>query len=89
MKKKILKNVAILTFALFGLGIIGNNVMYAKDSLIEDPGDGGGGGEDCNLCVVTNVWGNVIFSCRPKQGVNNCEDSGGGYTVSCENAEEC
>ncbi len=43
MKKKILKNVVILTFALFGLGIIGNNVILAKDTIIEDPGDGGGG----------------------------------------------
>ncbi len=37
MKKKILKNVAILTFALFGLGIIGNNVFNSSNDLNASP----------------------------------------------------
>jgi len=43
MKKKLRKNVAILTLALFGLGIIGNNVLYGTDEMYPDPGGGGGG----------------------------------------------
>ena len=66
MKKSILKNVAILTFALFGLGIIGNNVMYAKDSLIENPGDGGGNEKGT---LVSNQAGDYYCCC---DGTRSC-----------------
>ncbi len=81
MKKKILKNVAILTFALFGLGIIGNNVILAKDTIIEDPGDGGGIGSNNRdyvglgpgqggcCCPGANFCATYLFPCNP----NLCE----------------
>ena len=72
MRKTILKNVAILAFAMFGLGIIGNNVMYAKDSLIEDPGDGGGGGE-WYFPYTLHVTSGGLYCC--KSGWNYCHKS--------------
>jgi len=65
--KTIKKNVMILTLALFGLGIIGNNVLIG-DVMYPAPPPGGGGGEDwkehCNP-----VWheahcpvGDVIYT---------------------------
>jgi len=45
--KTIRKNVMVLTLALFGLGIIGNNVLYGTDEMYPDPGGGGGGSYTC------------------------------------------
>ena len=49
--KTIRKNLAILMLALFGLGIIGNNVLYGTDEMYPDPGGGGGGGS--TICYWT------------------------------------
>ena len=79
--KRIRKNLAILTLALFGLGIIGNNVLYGTDAPIEAPPDDGGGSgghcgnphhlEDHYLRLKTCfplVWQQKLI-CDPMEGV--------------------
>ena len=72
MKKLILKNVAILTFALFGLGIIGNNLSYAKDSVYHDPGDGGGG-SGIQLYRHSCSHYNNYWECRSTVNTYECD----------------
>jgi len=73
MKKSILKNVAILTLALFGLGIIGNNVLIGGVMYpAPPPGDGGEdkntqGMRRCPLMELTCVEGNA-YDCT----TDNC-----------------
>jgi len=45
MKKKKIKNLAVVAIALFGFAIIGTNVVSGYENLYPDPGNGGGGGE--------------------------------------------
>ncbi len=80
MRKKFLKNVAILAFALFGLGIIGNNVMYGTNELIVDPGDGGGGSSYTCYHTWKGTWiggWHIIdcFTCTQKR-VSEFRDRG-------------
>ncbi len=71
MKKKILKNVAILTFALFGLGIIGSNVI-ADDNCTH-------GGPGSSSCSVTWTQGFLGFKFS-----GGCSIScGSGYYACC------
>ncbi len=82
MKKSILKNVAILTFALFGLGIIGNNVLYAITSPIEVGVDEIWTHNYCRCHGEECKGGNAISfrrSCAKSEEPIQCPD----YSVNC------
>jgi len=67
--KTIKKNVMVIILALFGLGIIGNNVLYATDEMKEEEEEGGGGGHanPCDEIWTVNYYGGfpggVGFEC--------------------------
>ncbi len=65
MRKSILQNLAILAFALFGLGIIGNNV-FADGTQLEHEGVSDGGWVNCrhNDGIGPPFWGRVCGECK-------------------------
>ncbi len=59
--KKIIKNLAVIAIALFGFAVIGVNVVSVSygnpyETIMEDPGEGGGG--VAGICY-TNYMGGV------------------------------
>ncbi len=43
---------------------------------------------ECDLCVIKNLMGKIVFSCKAKPD-ESCSKSGGLGSVYCNNAEEC
>ncbi len=74
MRKTILKNVAILTFALFGMGIIGHNVAYAITEPIHEGGDSGCDGNYCEW----SGWFSSCSACCGEYMNANCGRGGCG-----------
>ena len=68
MKKKILKNATILTFALFGLGIISVNVTASHTTLKENDGGGGGNGKTLVERIPGHPDGSHYFCCIDGSG---------------------
>jgi len=93
MKKHFKKSIIIISFFLFSLFALvsvtsTNNVDANMNLSLDNLFLVAYADEECDLCVVKNIWGKVIFSCRQMQD-EECEKSGGGYSVYCNNAIEC
>jgi hypothetical protein len=75
MKKSFFKKTMILCFAVFGMVMIGNNV-FATDpdpDEYEEPGDGSGGGAQCEMTQVCASGICSILNAKKRVFANGCK----------------
>ncbi len=87
MKKKVFLVLVLFGFVLFGVTERTNVKAYVPIDWEEYEGAGSEIGPECDLCRVT-IGGRVRFGCRPAEN-KMCTASGGGATISCNNAARC